>query len=74
VHVTPVSAKLRARQRRLLVQATGAPERQCAAALADADGDLRVALVMLLSGVDPDAARAALDRSGGAVRAALAYL
>jgi N-acetylmuramic acid 6-phosphate etherase len=74
VHLTPVSAKLRGRQRRLLVQATGAPEGQCAAALADADGDLRVALVMLLSGVDPDAARAALDRSGGAVRAALAYL
>ena len=71
VHVTPVNAKLRARQRRLLVQATGAPEDQCAAALADADGDLRVALVTLLSGVDPATARQALTRSGGIVRAAL---
>jgi N-acetylmuramic acid 6-phosphate etherase len=74
VHVTPVNDKLRARQRRLLVQATGAPEEQCAAALAATGGDLRVALVTLLSGVDPAAARAALDRSGGVVRAALAAL
>jgi N-acetylmuramic acid 6-phosphate etherase len=71
VQVTPVNAKLRARQQRLLVQATGAPEDQCAAALADADGDLRVALVALLSGVGPEAARQALARSGGVVRAAL---
>jgi N-acetylmuramic acid 6-phosphate etherase len=71
VHVTPVNAKLRARQQRLLVQATGAPEDQCAAALADADGDLRVALVALLSGVDSGAARVALDQAGGVVRAAL---
>jgi N-acetylmuramic acid 6-phosphate etherase len=71
VHVAPANAKLRARQRRLLAQATGAPDGRCATALADAGGDLRVALVTLLSGVDPDAARAALSRSGGLVRAAL---
>jgi N-acetylmuramic acid 6-phosphate etherase len=74
VHVTPVNAKLRGRQRRLLVQATGTPEDQCAVALADAGGDVRVALIILLSGVDPDTARRALDQSGGVVRAALASL
>ena len=71
VHVAPANAKLRARQRRLLAQATGTPADRCATALADADGDLRVALVTLLSGVETGEARAALDRSGGVVRAAL---
>ena len=71
VHVAPANAKLRARQRRLLAQATGAAEDRCATALAAAGGDLRVALVTLLSGADPDVARAALGRSGGVVRAAL---
>lgn len=74
VHVTPVNAKLQARQQRLLVQATGAPESQCAAVLADADGDLRVALVTLLSGVAPATARQALIQSAGIVRAALQAL
>jgi N-acetylmuramic acid 6-phosphate etherase len=71
VHVAPANAKLRARQRRLLAQATGAPADRCVTALADAGGDLRVALVTLLSGVETGEARAALDRSGGVVRAAL---
>jgi N-acetylmuramic acid 6-phosphate etherase len=71
VQVIPANAKLRARQRRLLAQATGAPEDRCTTALADADGDLRVALVTLLSGVEVDEGRAALGRSGGVVRAAL---
>lgn len=74
VHVIPVNAKLRDRQVRLLVQATGAPEDQCAAALAGAGGDLRVALVTQLSGADPDAARAVLARAGGVVRTALGLL
>ncbi len=74
VEVMPVNDKLRARQLRLLTQATGAPGEQCAAALGAAQGDLRVALVALLSGADPDTARAALAEAGGVVRAALAAL
>ena len=74
VEVTPVNDKLRARQLRLLTQATGAPGKQCAAALSEAQGDLRVALVALLSGTDPDTARAALAEAGGVVRAALSQL
>src|SRR6202000_310653 len=74
VHVTPVNAKLQARQQRLLVQATGAPAGQCATAPAQARGDLRVALVALLSGADPDTAQAAVAAAGGVVRDALAAL
>ena len=74
VEVTPVNDKLRARQLRLLTQATGAPGKQCAAALSEAQGDLRVALVALLSGTDPDTARGALAEAGGVVRAALSQL
>jgi N-acetylmuramic acid 6-phosphate etherase len=74
VQVAPSNAKLRARQRRLLTQATGFPAGQCATALAGAAGDLRVALVDLLSGAGPDAARAALAQANGAVREALAGL
>ncbi|MBV9793892.1 MAG: N-acetylmuramic acid 6-phosphate etherase [Actinobacteria bacterium] len=74
VHVTPVNAKLQGRQQRLLAQATGMTAAECDAALAAAGGDLRVALVTLLGGVDPELARDALDRSGGVVRAALDQL
>lgn len=72
VDVRATNAKLRGRLVRLLVQATGAPADRCAAVLADADGQLPVALVSLLGGVDVTAARAALGR--GSVRAALARL
>jgi len=74
VEVMPVNDKLRARQLRLLTQATGAPAEQCATALAQAQGDLRVALVALLSGADPDTAQAAVAAAGGVVRDALAAL
>ncbi|HEY2522102.1 MAG TPA: N-acetylmuramic acid 6-phosphate etherase [Streptosporangiaceae bacterium] len=74
VEVTPSNDKLRGRQLRLLTQATGAPPEQCASALAEAQGDLRVALVALLSGADPEAARQAVAGAGGVVRDALAAL
>jgi N-acetylmuramic acid 6-phosphate etherase len=74
VEVTPVSDKLRARQLRLLTQATGAPAAPCRTALDQAQGDLRVALVALLSGADTGTARAAVTEAGGVVRDALAAL
>jgi N-acetylmuramic acid 6-phosphate (MurNAc-6-P) etherase len=42
--------------------------------LADSGGDVRVALVRLLGGVDADRARTALEASGGIVRGALDHL
>ena len=71
VRLTPVNAKLRARQVRLLSQASGAAEAQCAAALSAADGDVRVALVALLSGADIATSRLALVKADGMVRGAI---
>jgi N-acetylmuramic acid 6-phosphate etherase len=73
VRLTPVNAKLRARQVRLLSQATGAAEAACAAALGQADGDVPVALVSL-SGADAPASRTALEEAEGVPRVAIARL
>jgi N-acetylmuramic acid 6-phosphate etherase len=72
VGVVPANAKLRARARRTVGLATGAAEDEVAAALDAADGDVKVAIVSILAGVDPAGARARLDAAGGAVRGALA--
>jgi N-acetylmuramic acid 6-phosphate etherase len=74
VRLSPVNAKLRARQIRLLREASGATEEQCAAALTAAGQEVPVALTALLSGADTAAAREALARSGGVIRAAIAAL
>ncbi|MET0418730.1 MAG: N-acetylmuramic acid 6-phosphate etherase, partial [Actinoplanes sp.] len=71
VDVAPNNAKLRARQLAILEMATGAGGDECRAALALADGDLRVALVTTLAGTGPAEARERLAASGGNVRAAL---
>lgn len=74
IEVSPTNSKLRARKTTILIQAAGAPRAECDAALAAADGDLRVALVMLLAGVDAAPARQAVATAGGDVRAALGAL
>jgi N-acetylmuramic acid 6-phosphate etherase len=71
VAVSPENAKLRERARRNLVLASGASAEDVDAALAAAGGDARVALVALLAGIDPSAARERLDGAGGSVRTAL---
>ncbi|HET8892473.1 MAG TPA: N-acetylmuramic acid 6-phosphate etherase [Gaiellaceae bacterium] len=71
VAVSPENAKLRERARRNLVLASGASADAVDAALAAAGGDARVALVALLAGIDPSAARERLDGAGGSVRTAL---
>ena len=79
VEVSASNSKLRMRKIRILAEASGEPAAACEAALADAGGDLRLAMVMLLGCVTVAAARSALDaaaRSGGdgSVRSALACL
>ncbi|MFD6136078.1 N-acetylmuramic acid 6-phosphate etherase [Isoptericola sp. NPDC056618] len=73
VDVRASNAKLRARLVRLLSQATGLAPEVCAPVLADAGGEVQVALVMLLAGVDAAAARGALA-GGDGVRGALGRL
>ena len=63
--------KLRLRAVRNLGEATGADLQTAQRILTQAEGDLRVALVMLKSGVDLQTARNALARNRGDVRKAL---
>jgi N-acetylmuramic acid 6-phosphate etherase len=71
VGMVATNAKLRGRLVAILIEATGCAADDCAAVLADAKGDVKVALVALLSDVPVASAQAALQRSGGIVRAAL---
>ena len=66
--------KLRVRRVRILREASGADEIAAEAALTQADGDLRTALVALLAGVGAEQAREALDAADGTVRGALTTL
>jgi N-acetylmuramic acid 6-phosphate etherase len=72
VSLSGTNAKLRGRQLTILVEATGADEAQCRAQLARCGGDLRLALLCLLSGLEPDAGAKALADADGSVRGALA--
>jgi N-acetylmuramic acid 6-phosphate etherase len=71
VDVSGTNAKLRARARRAVVQATGAAAADVDAALEAAGGSTKVAIVSLLAGVDAEAARARLDEAGGNIREAI---
>jgi len=71
VSMRATNAKLRGRTLRILREATGLDLHECAVALDKAHGDLKVALVHLLSGVDAKAAAAALANTDGHVRRAL---
>ncbi|GAA4253283.1 N-acetylmuramic acid 6-phosphate etherase [Dactylosporangium darangshiense] len=72
VGMRATNAKLRERSVAILAEASGAPAGECAAALAAAGGELKTALVTLLTDAGVDEARALLDVSGGRVRSAIA--
>ncbi|HEX5996696.1 MAG TPA: N-acetylmuramic acid 6-phosphate etherase [Jiangellales bacterium] len=74
VDVRASNAKLRRRAQRIVREATGAPERTVGAALEAAGGEAKVALVMLLAGVDAGVARTRLADAQGHVRRAAAPL
>lgn len=74
VSLVATNAKLRGRMLSILIEATGCDEQVCQEALGQANGDLKTALVALLCGTAIADARAALERSGENVRAALALL
>ncbi|MEU5847320.1 N-acetylmuramic acid 6-phosphate etherase [Saccharopolyspora shandongensis] len=71
VSMLATNAKLRGRTIGILQEATGASEEVCSTALTAADGDLKTALVHLLTGVDIERAAAALAVADGHVRDAL---
>lgn len=72
VDVVATNEKLRARVRRIVALATGAPEPQIDAALDHSRGDAKVAIVMLLTDTDAATARGRLAAADGVVRKALA--
>ena len=71
VDVVASNAKLRARARRAVELASGASERDAEAALEAAGGEVKVAIVSLLSGLDAARARSRLEANGGVLRRAL---
>jgi N-acetylmuramic acid 6-phosphate etherase len=72
VDVRASNAKLRRRAQRIVMEATGASEGKVSAALEAAGGEAKVALVMLLAGVDAAVARSRLADADGHVRRAAA--
>ncbi len=71
VSMRATNAKLRGRTLRILREATGMSSQACSDALHEAGGDLKVALVHLLSGAAPVEAADALANHDGHVRDAL---
>ena len=72
VDVTPTNEKLRSRARTAVALATAAPDDAVSAAMAEADGNAKVAIVSLLAGVDADTARSRLSAARGVIREAVA--
>jgi N-acetylmuramic acid 6-phosphate etherase len=71
VDVVAANEKLAERVRRIVEAATGASETEVESALADADGDARVAIVALVARVDAQEARKRLDASDRSIGGAL---
>ncbi|WP_030941171.1 N-acetylmuramic acid 6-phosphate etherase [Streptomyces sp. NRRL S-646] len=72
VDVRASNEKLRARSRRIVALATGAPDDEIERALAATDGEVKNAILTILAGVDGPTAARLLEDSDGHLRAALA--
>ncbi|MFD3838469.1 N-acetylmuramic acid 6-phosphate etherase [Streptomyces sp. NPDC058642] len=72
VDVRASNEKLRARSHRIVALATGAADEEIERALAATDGEVKNAVLTLLTGVDGPTAGRLLEESGGHLRAALA--
>ena len=71
VHMQPTNAKLRQRAAQMVAVLAGCSEEAAAAAVAEADGDVKRAVLLAL-GVPAAQARALLERHDGNLRAAIA--
>ncbi|MEM8630559.1 MAG: N-acetylmuramic acid 6-phosphate etherase [Pseudomonadota bacterium] len=74
VNVRADNAKLRARAAGMVAAISGASERAAESALSTAEGDVKTAVLVAAGAPSPDVARAALEETGGRLRAALARL
>jgi N-acetylmuramic acid 6-phosphate etherase len=71
VDVQSTNAKLRERSVRIVMEATGVDDPIARQALADADGEVKTAIVAVSLGESPESARKRLAAAGGVVRPAL---
>ncbi|MFF4759667.1 N-acetylmuramic acid 6-phosphate etherase [Streptomyces sp. NPDC001292] len=71
VDVRASNDKLRARSRRIVALATGAPDDEIERALTATDGEVKTAILTLLADIDGPTATRLLEESGGRLRAAL---
>lgn len=71
VDVRASNEKLRARSRRIISLATGAPDDEIEKALAETGGEVKRAILTILAGVDGPTAACLLERADGHLRAAL---
>ncbi|WP_431771741.1 N-acetylmuramic acid 6-phosphate etherase [Streptomyces cucumeris] len=71
VDVRASNEKLRARSRRIVSLATGAPDERIERALASTDGETKNAILTILGEVDAPTAEQLLGEAGGRLRAAL---
>ncbi|MFD3942940.1 N-acetylmuramic acid 6-phosphate etherase [Streptomyces sp. NPDC058579] len=71
VDVRASNDKLQARSRRIVSLATGAPDEQIESALAEADGEVKTAILMILADIDAKTADQRLHDSKGHLREAL---
>jgi N-acetylmuramic acid 6-phosphate etherase len=74
VDMRATNAKLRARAHRIVALATGGSEDEVAAALGDANGDVKTAILMLATGTGREIASRALRDAQGRLRHAMAAL
>ena len=72
ISLAGTNEKLRRRQVLILMEISGAAEPACRSELARCGGDLRLALLCQLTGLEPRAAAGALAAADGSVRAAVA--
>ena len=72
VDVQTTNRKLQARAVRIVCQVTGTSAERAEAALAQAGGSAKIAIILVQTGVTPDEARQRLAHAGGFLRRALA--
>ena len=74
VDLRATNEKLRARSVRTLIQLSGTSQEDAVRALAEADGSVKLALLMLFTGASAETAAPTLEASGGVLRDAIAAL
>lgn len=71
VDVEATNAKLVERQKKIVIEATGAPRNEAEKALEEADGSCKLAIFMILSGLESKEAKGILEKNKGFIRKAL---